>query len=68
MTQQQPWSLRQLQDALRRAGWQRIDGPGSCYQHPGGKRWELYNWSPQHGRVSWHVWAERREVPRPEEV
>jgi hypothetical protein len=61
-----PWTLDELQTALRRAGWERIAGPGSSYVHlETGRIIDLRNVSTVNGvRVAdWRKWAERREVP-----
>ena len=46
------------------AGWQRIDGPGSTYEHPDGGKISLDNWTLRHGMV-WRHYAAYRQIPEP---
>ena len=46
-----PWTLRQLQAAMRKQGYRRVDGPGSGYIHTQtGKKVELTDYDEKTGR------------------
>lgn len=56
------WSKAKLQTKMRKTGWQRMDGPGSVYQHTEtGKQVDLGQY--ENGRFAWEDYAERHEVP-----
>ena len=61
-----PWTKRQLQAALRAAGWVRIEGPGSAYIRDGHTLY-LDTAIIVNGKqtYSWQRWAEARQVPPP---
>ena len=62
-----PWTRRQLQDALRAAGWQRIPGPAAVYRSPRGATFSLDEYKAPLG-VLWRFYAARRELPSDEPV
>jgi hypothetical protein len=58
------WTKRQLQNAMRKAGYVRLPGPGSTYQHKQtGKKVYLDEWKD--GRHEWRQWAAARMTPPP---
>ena len=65
MTQQLPaWSRRQLQDALRAAGWKRMSGPAATYVSPDDPDVQFQMDEYRHGiGVLWRYFAGRRELP-----
>lgn len=57
-----PWSRRQLQQAMRDAGWKWL-GIG-WYEHTEtGARFDFETWHEGDNRPVWRVWAEKRETP-----
>lgn len=64
MTDALPWTRRQLQDALRAAGWKRIPGPAAVYQSPDDAAVRLDMDSYRAGiGVLWQYFAGRHELP-----
>ena len=62
----EPWTLRQLQAAMREQGWERMVGPGSGWKHTRtGKQIELLDWNSKAKCVEWEVWAEAEKTPPP---
>lgn len=65
-----PWTRRQLQSALRAAGWTRLSGPAAVYQSPTDRNVHFDLDRVTAGRGSaWQHYAARRELPsatRPE--
>lgn len=59
-----PWTRRQLQNALRAAGWTRMSGPGATYVSPDDDtlRFQLDCYRAGIG-VLWRYFAGRRELP-----
>lgn len=57
-----PWTRAELQAALRRAGWKRMDGPAACYVSPAGTRFHLDDYISEVG-VLWRYYAARRVLP-----
>jgi hypothetical protein len=60
----EPWTRRQLQDALRAAGWTRYRGPTATYCSPDDRAvtFNLDEYRPPIG-VLWQYYAARRELP-----
>lgn len=58
------WTKRQLQTAMRRAGYTRLDAPGSVYEHKNGYTVNLNAWRAGEG-YEWQKWAKARETPPP---
>jgi len=67
-----PWTKRQLQAAMRAAGWERVPVPGSAYRHERtGRIIELDNTAGIINGVAtrtWELYARRRKVPEAEIV
>ena len=61
----QPWTLGQLQAAMRKAGWKKVKGSvSSVYEHPDGGKVYLEKWSkyiPE--KILWKHYANRRQLP-----
>lgn len=70
MTIPAPWTRRQLQAALRRAGWARMSGPAAVYVSPDDPNVHFHLDRVTAGRgVAWQSYAAHRELPattRPE--
>lgn len=70
LTAPSPWTRRQLQSALRAAGWTRMSGPAAIYQSPTDRNVHFHLDRVTAGRGSaWQHYAARRELPsttRPE--
>lgn len=58
------WTRRELQEALRAAGWRRLRGPTAAYVSPDdpGVVVNLDEYRRPIG-VLWRYWAARRELP-----
>lgn len=59
-----PWSKRELQAKMRKAGWKRIPGPATVYQSPDddGVLFHFHNYEVGRG-FAWEDYAINRKLP-----
>jgi hypothetical protein len=63
------WTKRQLQNAMRAAGYARVDGPGSSYEHTRTgyivelDHYDAKRYAPH--RFQWQQWAAVEQTPPP---
>lgn len=59
-----PWTRREFQRELRRAGWRRMSGPAAVYRSPDDRDW-LFHMDDYRARrgVLWRYYAVRRQLP-----
>lgn len=63
-----PWSRVELLRRMREAGWKRLDGPGSVYEHQEtGMKFYPDNYDQKRG-TEWRYYANQRRLPMVEAV
>lgn len=63
MTNNTPWTMRQLLAAMRKEGWIRISTVAREYQHRNGAKVNLDNFDARLGMTLGKWYCEKRETP-----